>query len=123
MTWRQPAYWFPPANQSPAIFYVPPGTEKPNKSAWGRLEAQIIPNMLHMFNNNIYTDFRTTCNESDLTEPKCHKTNHYRIGCLPAETGQDKQMKLSPQIHVSFYSFFHKKHSTHPRQIPVEEPR
>ena len=32
--------------------------------------------MLHMFNNNIYTDFRTAYNSSDLKEPKCHKTKH-----------------------------------------------
>ena len=48
--------------------------------------------MLHMFNNNIYTDFRTAykhvlipiCYSSDLTEPKCCKNNYcyvkiYRI--------------------------------------------
>ena len=50
--------------------------------------------MLHMFNNKIYTDFRTAyehvlipiCYSSDLTEPKCCKNNYYL--CYLAETGE-----------------------------------
>ena len=59
--------------------------------------------MLQMFNNNLYTDFRTACNSRDLIKPKCHKTNH---GCLAAETGQDQHMKLSHQSHISFLNLF-----------------
>ena len=43
--------------------------------------------MLDIFNNNTYTDFRTTnkhvlipsCYLSDLTEPKCHKIKLYYV--------------------------------------------
>ena len=78
-----PGYWFLLANHNPAIFFVPPGTEKRNKSP-RQTKSPDNSSMLHMFNNKIYTDFRTAykhvlipiCYSSDLTEPKCCKNNY-----------------------------------------------
>ena len=42
----------------PSNLYVPPGTEKLNKSPRQTISSD-YSSMLHMFNNNIYTDFRT----------------------------------------------------------------
>ena len=44
----------------PLQFSVPAGTEKLNKSPQvDKKPSPQVENMLHMFNNNTYTDFRT----------------------------------------------------------------
>ena len=45
-----------PSKPHPAIFSVPPGTEK--LKSYSR-QSPDSSNMLHVFNNETYTDFRT----------------------------------------------------------------
>ena len=66
--------------------------------------------MFHVFNNNIYADFITASNSSDLTEPKCYKTKHWLV------VWQLKQAKTciwNWVLKTIFYFtlFFEKEHS------------
>ena len=58
-SWCQPGYWYSQANHNPAIFSVPPGTGKLSKSPQVDKKPWFMSNILHMFNNNTYADFRT----------------------------------------------------------------
>ena len=73
--------------------------------------------MLHMFNSNAYSDFRTGYKQvmifdlSDLTEPKCHKTKQLIVWLKQANTNiwnwafetiffDTKRIKSPRQIYV-----------------------
>ena len=49
----------PLVNHTPAIFFVPPGTEKLNWVPPRKAKSTDNFNLLHMFNNKTYTDIRT----------------------------------------------------------------
>ena len=58
-TLKHPTWVLTPlANHSPAIFSVSSGTEELKISPPRQTKSPNNSNMLHMFNNNIYTDFR-----------------------------------------------------------------
>ena len=55
-------YWILLANHNPEFFSVPPGTEKRKKRKSPQADyngSSDNSNLLHIFNNNIYTDIRT----------------------------------------------------------------
>ena len=66
-------FFCPPPQALKNLISPPRQAKSPNNS-----------NMLYMFNNNTYTDFRRAYNHvlitfhysCSLTEPKCHKTKH-----------------------------------------------
>ena len=74
----------PPSKPQPSYFFYPPDIDKLTKSHPPKqTKSPQNSNMLHMFNNNIYTDIKTAYKHdlipsyfSDLTELKYHKTKH-----------------------------------------------
>ena len=87
-----------------------PGTEKLSKSPW-QIKSTGNSNMLHMFTNSTYTDFRTAnkililsslfewFNWTNISQ------NLTLINCL-ANKGQDQHLKLKPRRNILLYKVF-----------------
>ena len=65
--------------------------------------------MLHTFNKNLYTDFRTAYkyvlipSSSDLTEPKYYTIKHYFVAW---RLNEDRHLKQSPKGVADTVLFF-----------------
>ena len=108
-----------------SIFFSPPSTEEMNKTP----QADKMPdnsNMLHMFNNNIFTDFRTAYKHILIPSYiirliyQNQNVTKLNINWSFGWSRPRSTLEIEPsKPHFILKSLFWQKHSKLPRQISV----